>query len=169
MALVSEMLEGDERPWWVSYTLTDEPTRALGAHLRSGESVSSAVTHAVRRGADAVLFNCCQPEVIGEAVLAAKHALQAADLGAAGGTVAVGAYANAFAPQPPTARANDGLNELRNDLGPTEYLRWVRRWLDDGAEIVGGCCGVGPEHIAEIRNALANEDALGETKAPDRA
>jgi homocysteine S-methyltransferase len=157
MALVSEMLEGDERPWWVSYTLIDEPTRALGAHLRSGEPVASAVKHAARRGAAAVLFNCCQPEVIGEAVLAAKRALHAADLSVAGDSVLLGAYANAFAPQPPTARANDTLSELRDDLGPTEYLQWVRQWLDDGAEIVGGCCGVGPEHIAAIRDALAKD------------
>jgi len=154
MALVSEMLEGDGRPWWVSYTLIDEPARPRGAHLRSGEPVAPAVLHATRRGADAVLFNCCQPEVIGEAVVAAKQVLHAADPGSVGDGVLVGAYANAFAPQPPTARANDSLSELRNDLGPTEYLRWVRQWLDDGAEIVGGCCGVGPEHIAAIRGAL---------------
>jgi len=156
MALASEILEGDERPWWVSYTLIDEPIRVPGAHLRSGEPVASAVVHAARRGADAVLFNCCQPEVIGEAVAAARQALHA-ELGAAGDGVLVGAYANAFAPQPPTARANDSLSELRNDLGPTEYLRWVRQWLDNGAEIVGGCCGVGPEHIAAMRDALRND------------
>jgi len=166
MALMSELLEGDQRPWWVSYTLIDEPTRALGAHLRSGEPVASAVAHAAQCGADAVLFNCCQPEVIGEAVLAAKQALKAADLVAAGDHVLVGAYANAFAPQPATARANEGLSELRADLGPAEYVRWVRRWLDDGAEIVGGCCGVGPEHIAAIRNALANEAMISRTNAP---
>jgi S-methylmethionine-dependent homocysteine/selenocysteine methylase len=158
MALVSEVLDGDKRPWWVSYTLVDQPVRAPGARLRSGEPVTSAVTHSAQRGAGAVLFNCCQPEVIGEAVLAAKQALHAAEATTAGDGVLVGAYANAFAPQPATARANDGFSELRADLGPTEYLRWVRQWVDNGADIVGGCCGVGPEHIAEIRDALANDE-----------
>ena len=111
--------------------------------------MSSAVEHAARLGADAVLFNCCQPEVIGAAVVAAKLVA-----GRVRDSVLIGAYANAFAPQSATANANAELDDLRVDLGPAEYLQWVRQWLADGADIVGGCCGVGPEHIALIRGAL---------------
>ena len=46
------------------------------------------------------------------------------------------------------------MNELRADLGPREYLTWVQTWLKDGADIVGGCCGVGPEHIALMRESV---------------
>jgi S-methylmethionine-dependent homocysteine/selenocysteine methylase len=154
MVLVREVLAASRRPWWVSYTLADEPMRSPGARLRSGEPVASAVPHAARLGAGAVLFNCCQPEVIGEAVLAAKLALRAAPL-ITGESVLLGAYANAFAPQAATASANAELHDLRADLGPAEYLGWVRQWLANGAAIVGGCCGVGPEHVAVIRDALA--------------
>lgn len=153
MALVSEVLAGQRQPWWVSYTLEDAPAQSSGPRLRSGEPVGAAVVHAAQRGAQAVLFNCCQPEAIAVAVGVARKALDA-HAAAGGPHVRVGAYANAFPPQPPTATANTGLSALRADLGPEEYLAWVRRWLADGAEIVGGCCGVGPEHIALMRAAL---------------
>jgi S-methylmethionine-dependent homocysteine/selenocysteine methylase len=94
-----------------------------------------------------------QPEVIAEAVGVARRALDA-HAPRSEPHVRVGAYANAFPPQPATASANAGLSALRGDLGPQQYLAWVRRWLADGAEIVGGCCGVGPEHIALMRAAL---------------
>jgi S-methylmethionine-dependent homocysteine/selenocysteine methylase len=152
MVLMAEVLAGTKQPWWLSYTLADQATRLPGARLRSGEPVGAAVTHAARRGARAVLFNCCQPEVISEAIIAAKHSLDAAPR--AGEAVRVGAYANAFESQTATASANAELHELRADLGPAEYLSWAQQWLAEGADIIGGCCGVGPEHIALIRDVL---------------
>jgi S-methylmethionine-dependent homocysteine/selenocysteine methylase len=157
MCLVSEVLTGSRHPWWVSYTLNDDPAHASVPRLRSGEAVEAAVVHAARLGARAVLFNCSQPEVIGAAVVVARRALD--EFAAAGGVarVQVGAYANAFPPQQQTASANSELNALRSDLGPAQYLAWVNRWLADGAEIVGGCCGVGPEHIALMCTAIARD------------
>ncbi len=154
MALTGEVLSGKRQPWWVSYTLDDDPARRTPARLRSGEPVAAAVTQAARLGARAVLFNCCQPEVIAAAVPEARMALDAQARTAGGRPVRLGAYANAFPPQRASATANAELSALRADLGPEDYLVWVRRWLADGADIVGGCCGVGPEHIALMRAAL---------------
>ena len=155
MALVAEVLAGNSRPWWVAYTLADHADRPDGPRLRSGEAVAVAAAQAAERGAAAVLFNCCQPEVIAAALVAARTALPAGGAAVTHERVLLGAYANAFPPQSATANANAELNELRADLGPAEYLEWVRRWLAAGADIVGGCCGVGPEHIATIRDALS--------------
>ena len=154
MALMGEVVAHSQLPWWVSYTLEDEPADSSGPRLRSGEPVGPAVVHAAQRGARAVLFNCCQPEVIGEAVGVARRALDAVAAAGDKPRVRVGAYANAFPPQPATASANTGLSAVRADLGPVEYLACVRNWLADGAEIVGGCCGVGPEHIALLHAQL---------------
>jgi S-methylmethionine-dependent homocysteine/selenocysteine methylase len=154
MTLMREVLADTSQPWWVSYTLTDEPGRAVAPQLRSGESVGTAVAHAIRTGAGAVLFNCCQPEVVGPALVAAGAARAALASSGNAPPVLIGAYANAFAPQPVHAAANADLSELRTDLGPAAYLAWVRQWLRDGADIVGGCCGVGPEHIALMHAAL---------------
>jgi methionine synthase I (cobalamin-dependent) len=37
---------------------------------------------------------------------------------------------------------------------PAEYAEHVRRWLDLGAAIVGGCCGTTPWHIWAVRDLL---------------
>lgn len=37
-----------------------------------------------------------------------------------------------------------------------EYAELALAWRDEGAQIVGGCCGVRPEHLAAARTALAD-------------
>jgi len=37
-----------------------------------------------------------------------------------------------------------------DNITPSEYLEKARSWVDDGAQIVGGCCGVGVEEIKAI-------------------
>lgn len=41
------------------------------------------------------------------------------------------------------------------EVGGEEYARMALEWREEGAQIVGGCCGVGPEHIATVHDALA--------------
>ncbi len=39
---------------------------------------------------------------------------------------------------------------------PADYTAVVRSWIDDhGVQIVGGCCGTGPEHIRALKEMLA--------------
>ena len=136
-------------PVYVSYTLKDEDGRTGPAELRSGESVAEAAAVTLAAGADAILFNCSQPEVMSEAVIAARRVIDASARPDAG----LGVYANAFMPEPPTDEPYAGISEIRPDLDPENYLQWVRRWIGHGATIVGGCCGIGPEHIAAISQA----------------
>jgi S-methylmethionine-dependent homocysteine/selenocysteine methylase len=76
-----------------------------------------------------------------------------------GTALPIGVYANAFPPQPKDAQANAGLDEIRSDLGPAGYLAWARDWHARGADIIGGCCGIGPEHIAALRQAFSAHNA----------
>ncbi len=155
MSLIAEplalkaLLPEDGKPFWVSFTLEDEAP-GNEPRLRSGEQVADAVTTLVAAEVDAILFNCCQPEVIEGALEVARARLQA--LGRA--DIRLGAYANAFPPQPKEATANDGLDEIRADLGPLDYLGWAERWRAAGANLIGGCCGIGPEHIQALSSRL---------------
>lgn len=147
---VQKLLPKDERPLWVSFTLIDEkPTPE--PQLRSGETVKSAVEKMVEIGVSAILFNCCQPEVIEQALIVTRETLK--QLNAT--YIQTGAYANAFAPQPEDATANDGLDEVRKDLTPESYLEWAKKWTAQGATIVGGCCGIGREFIKVLSENLA--------------
>jgi len=40
-------------------------------------------------------------------------------------------------------------------VSPEDYGLLTRHWRQEGAQIVGGCCGVTPEHIAAAKQALA--------------
>ena len=151
--LVRATLRDDPRPLWLSFTLNDDGANRGLPRLRSGVPAGVAVAAAIRLGAAAVLFNCSQPEVMADAVERARDVLSAARRFGSGG-IAIGVYANAFAPQTATATANGELSELRADLTPDGYLGWVEQWVERGATIVGGCCGIGPEHIRRIRAAF---------------
>jgi S-methylmethionine-dependent homocysteine/selenocysteine methylase len=141
------------KPLWLSFTLEDQARGIAPARLRSGEPVGEAVRAAIRLGASAVLFNCSQPEVMGEAVTEARRVRTATGPGAAG--MRIGVYANAFPPvDAAVAEANVGLSAIRADLTPPAYLTWARDWVARGASIIGGCCGIGPEHIAVLRSGL---------------
>lgn len=141
------------KPLWLSFTLTD--TLAPGALpvLRSGEPVARAVATAARLGAQAALFNCSQPEVMGAAVSVAADELNR--IGGNAGALRIGVYANAFVPLEVLTPANAELSQLRMDVTPSAYLAWARDWVRRGATIVGGCCGIGPEHIAHLRELNA--------------
>lgn len=41
-----------------------------------------------------------------------------------------------------------------NTLSPGEFARAAGDWIRAGATAVGGCCGVGPDHIAALRAAV---------------
>lgn len=138
---VHALLPKDGRDFWVSFTLQDE-IQLEQPLLRSGESLEQVAELIHRLGANAILFNCCQPEVVLQAIIQIKKLLPE--------TVQIGAYANAFPPQKSEATANDGLDEIRADLNPELYLSFAQQWQAAGATLIGGCCGIGPEHIAEL-------------------
>lgn len=128
------------KPVWVAMTLADG-NRAL---LRSGEPLSAGIAAAVENGADALLLNCSRPETIGYGL---------GELALAGPPF--GAYANGFSSV--DALMPGGTVEslcARTDLDPRVYADFALRWARDGAAIVGGCCEVGPEHIACAHQAL---------------
>ncbi len=73
-------------------------------------------------GAQALLFNCSQPERMAGAIAAAAAAAPGLPLGA---------YANAFPAIPDDHEANDALFAIRTDLDPDGYCAFaqhVGRW-----------------------------------------
>ncbi|SFM98878.1 Homocysteine/selenocysteine methylase (S-methylmethionine-dependent) [Formivibrio citricus] len=146
---VRTAIGNDGKPLWISFTLDDEDANPATPRLRSGETVADAVRAVAALGAAAILFNCSQPEVMAAAVATARQTL--AEIGA---DLQIGVYANAFPPQRKDAEANADLDEIRADLTAPGYLKFAQDWVACGASIVGGCCGIGPEHIAALKAAF---------------
>jgi S-methylmethionine-dependent homocysteine/selenocysteine methylase len=59
----------------------------------------------------------------------------------------IGVYAETGDWQPP--------NWVFDGLAPAEYLQQAITWADHGAQLIGGCCGVGPDHIRALADGLA--------------
>lgn len=145
--VIAEALSSDDRPVWIAYTLQDDEKSIKDtARLRSGEKVIDTIPLTLEMGVSAILFNCSQPEVMAPAVEIANQELYRLN-----SNIPIGVYANAFPPMKKNPLANSTLTEVREDLGPDSYLVFVEMWFDLGATIIGGCCGIGPEHIASIR------------------
>ena len=133
------------KPVWVAWTLDEDLAPDGAARLRSGETIDQAIAALDGLAVEALLFDCCPPE----AITAGLPAL-------AGHGRAFGGYANAFTPIPQGFVLGETVDMLdqRTDLGPEAYAEHVMGWVASGASIVGGCCEIGPEHIAEIARRL---------------
>lgn len=132
-ALEAELALGRELPIMISMTLTDLSGRNLSGHTVEGFWASVRHARPLTIG-----LNCS----FGAAQLRphlAALARQAETL--------VMAYPNAGLP-----------NELGEyDEAASETAGQVREWLNDGlVNIVGGCCGTTPAHIAAIARAVRN-------------
>lgn len=145
MRVAAQSTTGTGKPLWFACSLWDDAIDAP-AQLRSGETVADAAKLALDLGAEALLFNCSLPEVMENALIIARDTL--ADLGH---PLPLGVYANGFVPKPRDGDANETLSAIRADLNPNAYLKWAETWVDAGATLIGGCCGIGSEHIAELQ------------------
>ncbi len=144
-----EAIRSTRKPLWISYTLRDDvaPEAMTEAQLRSGETVADGARLAAELGAEALLFNCAMPEVMDAAILAAKQVFDELDK-----DIPIGVYANAFPSQQGDEEANSTVTEIRVDLNPDAYGAWAQRWVKNGAGIIGGCCGIGTNHIHALSN-----------------
>jgi 5-methyltetrahydrofolate--homocysteine methyltransferase len=141
--LEAEQALGRELPLMISMTLTDLSGRNLSGH--TVEAFWASVRHA-------------KPVTIG--------------LNCSFGAAQLRPHLAALAKQADTllmAYPNAGLpNELGEyDEAAEQTAAQVREWIDDGlVNIVGGCCGTTPEHIAAIARTAADREPRRLPDAP---
>lgn len=108
-------------------------TAGPGADLMAPGAMRACAAEAIQRGTAAVLVNCTP------ASRSLPYVRALAGLGAPWGC-----YANA-------GDVEEGLGWGRADArGVARYAAHAAEWVAAGAEIVGGCCGTSPEHIAAL-------------------
>ena len=128
-------------PFWMSLTIEDEYKNL--PKLRSGEEIVTALGKIDFNKISSVLFNCSQPEIMAKAITTAKDVIPK--------NINIGVYANAFQPIKIGQKdANSQIRGTRKELTPEKYLDFVKEWTELEVDIVGGCCGIGPEHIKKI-------------------
>lgn len=127
-------------PVWVAFTVDDTD----GTRLRSGEKLLAAAKEVLELGAECLLVNCSSPEGVTRAM---RELTQL--------EVPFGGYANGFTSVAPL-KPGGTVDQLaaRTDLNPKAYADYAKQWIEQGASIIGGCCEVGPLHIAELKQQL---------------
>jgi S-methylmethionine-dependent homocysteine/selenocysteine methylase len=150
-------VKGLGRPIWIAFTLDDrsgQPDSEGPAKLRGGETVAEAAAKVTEwDDVEAILFNCSRPEFMLAAVKEAKAVFDTHHC-----KKLIGVYANRFEQQDEDYKANAVVSTLREDLGTERYVDFAKSWVDAGAGIVGGCCGVGSEHIQRLGKELMGKE-----------
>ena len=135
---------GRDKPLWIALTLQDHGS----TDLRGGESLTDVLGGMAESAPDAILINCCTPDSISSAAPILRRS-----------GLPFGGYANGFVEIPTSWQDRGGVSQLaaRADLTPDAYAEEARGWIEAGAAIVGGCCEVGPAHIARLREVIDSE------------
>lgn len=128
----------------IYYAFSLEDVEQGEARLRSGELVKEAVEKACQFQAKGIFFNCSIPEVMEGAIKEAKKIIDRNNA-----KIEIGVYANNFSPISTAHFANDTISSVR-ELSPQTYLQFAKQWHKQGATIIGGCCGISPEHIQAL-------------------
>jgi S-methylmethionine-dependent homocysteine/selenocysteine methylase/SAM-dependent methyltransferase len=102
-----------------------------------GDAFGRAARRFEQMGVSALLVNCIPPDHVGGMISWMRDFTD----------LPLGAYPNLGYLSTAGWRTEAG-------VGGAEYARMARAWRGEGAQIVGGCCGVGPGHLAAARAAL---------------
>jgi len=106
--------------------------------ILDGTSISKAVLSLESSKPAAFLVNCTPAKNIIPALKKIRDVSK----------VPFGAYANIGKPEPVFGW------EFTNELDAAAYAREVKSWIQEGAKIVGGCCGTSPDHISALKKLL---------------
>ena len=94
------------------------------------------------RRVDCILAMCSAPELVSDRLPGLRAAFEGP----------IGAYANIGYRYHTTDE-----EDLFGEHTPDRYAEYGQHWLDTGAQVVGGCCATGPEHIRALRPVVKGD------------
>jgi S-methylmethionine-dependent homocysteine/selenocysteine methylase len=135
--MIARIAQKTTIPLWISFTVDES------GNLRSGESLKETATELLNLGVKALLVNCSTMQNIHKS-MSIYQAL------AASSDFQYGAYGNRYNEIRKDYELKLKSTTLKEDLSPEMYTEAAKSWVEKGATIVGGCCGIGPEYIRHI-------------------
>jgi S-methylmethionine-dependent homocysteine/selenocysteine methylase/SAM-dependent methyltransferase len=116
-----------------------------------GDAFGRAAVRFEQMGIDALMINCIPPDHVDGMV---SYLRDFTDL-------PLGVYPN-------LGYYTDEGWRFEPGVGSAEYAAMALRWREEGAQIIGGCCGVGPAHVGAAREMLERTvpDDRDSTQAP---
>ena len=132
--VLAELLKHCQTPSWISFSCKD------GSHLNDGTPLSEScqLLEPVQQ-IFGIGVNCTAPNHISSLISIFKEHSPSKK---------VVIYPNSGEVYNPIDKSWKGVSV------PKDFAEQTTRWVSEGADIVGGCCRIGPEHISEINRSL---------------
>lgn len=135
--MIAKIAQKTTIPLWISFTVNES------GNLRSGESLKETALEMLDLGVKVLLVNCSTMQNIHKSMSIYQALATAFDF-------QYGAYGNRYNEIREDYKLELKSTKLKEDLSPALYTDAARLWVEKGATIVGGCCGIGPEYIQHI-------------------
>lgn len=133
--VLSKILETVKMPAWVSFSCKD------GKHISDGTPIADCAAYfAHHPTVFAIGVNCTSPEYISSLIQAIKKQ---------SGNKKIVVYPNSGAVYHAETKTWTRLAEQSS----CEIM--VKEWMDLGADMIGGCCGIGPEQIKAMGKMIS--------------
>ena len=133
---------------------------SVEGEMQYGESLEKLAAALRGHPVDAVLLMCSNPEAISAGLPILADAFDGP----------VGAYPNlGYNPTGPLQNRPTLTNQLPSrgpdivqlgDYSPSRLAEYAHEWKEMGAQIIGGCCASGPEHIMAMRSVVKGGTSL---------
>ena len=132
--VLGKLLEAAKTPAWLSFSCRDDRLINDGTPLREVAAMFAEHPRILALG-----INCTSPELITPLI---------AEIRAVAPDKAIIVYPN-------SGESFDvKTNTWHGTVSPVECAAAAAQWLGAGTSLIGGCCRMGPQHIAAIRDAL---------------
>ena len=132
--VLAEILMKTKKSAWISFSCKDEK------HLNDGTPIEECVTYlAYHPKIFAIGVNCTAPKYISGLIKTIKSQTD---------SKRIVIYPNSGEVYHAESKTWLGISD------PNSYLEMAKEWLELGADILGGCCRIGPEHIKAIKDNL---------------
>ena len=131
------LLNQTNKPSWISFSCKN------GKQLNDGTAIDECVSlFAEHRKVFAVGVNCTAPKHVSALIIAIKNKC---------GSKKIVVYPNSGEAYNAKSKTWMGTSD------PELFTRMAEEWIALGADIIGGCCRIGPDHIGAIRQKVIHK------------
>ena len=134
--IISQILRNTNKPSWVSFSCRND------RELNDGSKIESAIKLFTEHPLVFALgINCTKPKYISILIERIKSCNK---------DKKIIVYPNSGEAYHAKEKSWVGT------ANPNSFVQMTKEWMELGADIVGGCCRIGPEHILKIKQQLLN-------------
>jgi len=129
--ILSRLLIDTVKPAWISFSCKDD------LYLNDGEKISKAAKILANHASVfAIGVNCTAPKYITNIIQTLKNSAP---------DKRIIVYPNSGEVYLADSKSWQGISD------PNLFQRMAKEWFESGADILGGCCRIGPDHIRKIK------------------